>query len=64
MQLAMRDAPPLVPPRPRVTMRGVAQDASRLNAQSAAPPATGAPATGVLADAGVVGAIRGAMDTA
>ena len=64
MQLAMRDVPPLVPPRPRVTMHGVAQDASRLNAQSAAPPATGAPATGALAAAGVVGAIRGAMDTA
>eukprot|EP00966_Prymnesium_polylepis_P106903 2475494-Prymnesium_polylepis.1 len=35
MQPAMRDAPPLVPPRPHVTMQGVAQDASQLIAQPA-----------------------------
>eukprot|EP00966_Prymnesium_polylepis_P125401 2899671-Prymnesium_polylepis.1 len=64
MQLAVRDAPPPAPPRPRVTMQGAAQDASQLIAQPAAPPATGAPTAGALVDAGVVGAIRDAVGTA
>eukprot|EP00966_Prymnesium_polylepis_P250169 5783661-Prymnesium_polylepis.1 len=61
MQLAVRDATPLAPARPRVTMQGAAPDAPQLATQPAAPPATVAPAAGAPVDAGVVGAIRDAV---
>eukprot|EP00966_Prymnesium_polylepis_P254289 5876655-Prymnesium_polylepis.1 len=64
MQLAVRDATPLAPARPRVTMQGAAPDTPQLIAQPAAPPATRAPAAGAPVDAGVVGAIQHAVGTA
>jgi hypothetical protein len=64
VHLAMREAPPPAPPRPRAAMQGIAQDVTPPVAQPQAPPAAAPTPASTLADAGVVGAIRDAVGTA